>query len=344
MCVLEALLGKTSELKHEKTGFALYKLPNTKTIVLGYDDGITAKKGDEKVFIFSPFDDNKPSIRIAFTKILTATIKETSPTHQRETTINDDETAKKQHLALVDKTIDVIKKGHAQKIVVACQKKVATQKGFTDIFKTFLALYPESFTYVFYHPSAGLWMGATPETLLDGTAPQYQTVALAGTQPFKKDMPPVWQPKEIEEQAMVTAGILKNLTSSNIKAVVGQRKHVRAGNLWHLYTPIDFKTTINRKALLGLLHPTAAVCGLPTTTAKHFILENEHFSRDFYTGFMGIENPKNKEIKLFVNLRCLKLSKGIATLYAGGGITKDSRTEKEWEEVNWKLQTTARCL
>jgi hypothetical protein len=35
------------------------------------------------------------------------------------------------------------------------------------------------------------------------------------------------------------------------------------------------------------LHPTAAVCGLPKEAAKAFILENEEYDREYYSGFLG---------------------------------------------------------
>ena len=105
--------------------------------------------------------------------------------------------------------------------------------------------------------------------------------------------------------------------------------------------------------LIYTLHPTPAVCGLPKIEAMQFILDNESFNREFYTGFLG---ELNKEVKvqprtgklnienraftynkrashLFVNLRCMQIKDNELKIYVGGGITKDSVSNKEWEET-----------
>ena len=45
------------------------------------------------------------------------------------------------------------------------------------------------------------------------------------------------------------------------------------------------------------------------------------------------------ETELFVNLRCLRLKENSATLFVGGGVTKDSVPELEWEETVAKSRT-----
>ena len=42
---------------------------------------------------------------------------------------------------------------------------------------------------------------------------------------------------------------------------------------------------------------------------------------------------------LFVNLRCTELFANAVNLYVGGGITKDSIPEAEWEETELKAKT-----
>ncbi|WP_313791385.1 chorismate-binding protein [Lacinutrix neustonica] len=112
------------------------------------------------------------------------------------------------------------------------------------------------------------------------------------------------------------------------------------------------------------MHPTPAVCGLPKATAKQFILENENYKREFYTGFLGelncqertsrntnrrnVENNAynlvNTVSNLYVNLRCMQLSDVQASIYVGGGITKDSMPKKEWEETVNKAETMKKVL
>jgi isochorismate synthase len=131
------------------------------------------------------------------------------------------------------------------------------------------------------------------------------------------------------------------------------------------------KTSISGKVkpdllpdIIVRLHPTPAVCGLPKESSKSFILENENYDREFYTGFLGelnftsekkrnsnsrnVENGAYRAIKksteLFVNLRCIQIVDALAFIYVGGGVTKDSDSEKEWEETINKSHTMLRVL
>ena len=91
------------------------------------------------------------------------------------------------------------------------------------------------------------------------------------------------------------------------------------------------------------MHPTPAVCGLPKQSAKDFILQNENYNRDFYTGFLGEINILNKT-DLFVNLRCIQIVDNIAYIYIGCGITKDSIPDKEFLETVNKSITMKRVI
>jgi isochorismate synthase len=90
--------------------------------------------------------------------------------------------------------------------------------------------------------------------------------------------------------------------------------------------------------LTKAFHPTPAVCGVPLQKAKEVIAELEPHKRSYYTGYLGIVSP-NKELNLFVNLRCLQVLPNRLALYLGGGITANSNAEKEWAETNFKAET-----
>jgi isochorismate synthase len=135
---------------------------------------------------------------------------------------------------------------------------------------------------------------------------------------------------------------------------------VKAGNLWHIKTSVSGSMDHTcLKEIVDALHPTPAVCGLPKNAAKEFILKNEGYERQFYTGFLGelnlkedVRRPstrKNQENRayrtiknrtsLFVNLRCMQLSGNTVNVYVGGGITNRSVPEKEWQETLDKSST-----
>jgi isochorismate synthase len=206
--------------------------------------------------------------------------------------------------------------------------------------------YPTAFAYCWFHPEIGLWMGATPETLLKVNGNIFQTVALAGTQLYEGSEEVLWQNKEKEEQQYVTDYIVDSLSNSVSEVQISTPKTIKAGNLLHLKTAIqgiiDKKTNLNDLVLL--LHPTPAVGGLPKINAINFINKSEGYNREYYAGFLGeINYNNNSESDLYVNLRCMKIQKNselnTAHLYIGCGITKSSIPEKEWFETVNKAMT-----
>src|SRR5699024_8031411 len=124
-------------------------------------------------------------------------------------------------------------------------------------------------------------------------------------------------------------------------------QNVRAGNLWHLQNSIRAKIDShkNLKEILEGLHPTPAVCGMPKDISKRFILKEEGYDREFYTGFLGelnmnsFDRSAKSKTDLFVNLRCMQQLENTIQIYAGGGIVKDSNPESEWQEIINKSRT-----
>src|SRR5690606_26762889 len=141
----------------------------------------------------------------------------------------------------------------------------------------------------------------------------------------------------------------------------------RAGGVVHLRTDISGKmgSPENLETLINTLHPTPAVCGFPREKARDFIVKEEGYDREYYTGFLGelnfqeqvlrpggnrrnIENLAYKTVRkrsaLYVNLRCMKLERNQALIFVGGGITEDSVPENEFLETVNKAQTMRKVL
>jgi isochorismate synthase len=110
-----------------------------------------------------------------------------------------------------------------------------------------------------------------------------------------------------------------------------------AGPVKHLRTDFSFRTTREETELLDALHPTPAVSGLPRALALEIIENIEEHDRSIYTGYIGLLSPKDS--KIYVNLRCCQIRPGNMFLYLGGGYTKDSNPELEWEETENKSKT-----
>ncbi len=278
-------------------------------------------------------------------------------------------TEQEKHEKLVAKAIAEIESGSMKKVVLARKEKIDIKLSALSIFKNLLENYPKAFCYIWSHPESGIWIGATPETLVKVERNRFKTMALAGTQAYKGILEEAtWTPKEVEEQKIVSEEIVQKLTDFNVTS--GEIKFsnpytVKAGNLLHIRTDISgILKDENLANLIESLHPTPAVCGFPREQAKNFIIENEYTDREFYSGFLGEINVKQevkrnlnrrnqenqayasirKQSDIFVNLRCMKLEEGKAELFIGGGITADSNPTAEWEETVNKSYTIKSVL
>lgn len=204
--------------------------------------------------------------------------------------------------------------------------------------------YPSTFIYYLKHHDAGIWMGATPETLGQWHGSKFQTMSLAGTTPVSNSIS--WGAKEIQEQQYVTDYITSIFQKNHIRVNCSATHTVFAGPVAHLQTQISSAEGLNYPTALHLiqeLHPTPAICGIPMQEAKNFITQNEKHERNYYTGYVGI-TKKNVSIELFVNLRCLQITQSHLLLYLGGGITHESNPELEWKETQEKAKTLLNLL
>src|SRR5690606_37981492 len=348
-----------------KLPFVAYRKPRVNSIqaLLQHDNHFhQIADYNESGFVFAPFDDSQPAVLIpsSHSKSIQIEFEVSKDTFVSHSSSDIEVEQKQNHVSLVQKGIDAINDGEFKKVVLSRSEQVILENPNPfEIFKNLLNKYETAFIYCFFHPEIGLWLGATPETLLKIEGNRLTTMALAGTQKYQGIIDVVWGQKEREEQQLVTDFIVKSLQSNQIQ--ISETETLKAGNLLHLKTDIGLHfnpDTFNFKQILKDLHPTPAVCGLPKQEAKRFILKNENYNREFYTGFLGELNLKQRKLRnsnrqnvennayaavktvsnLFVNLRCMKLKENQAIIYVGGGITKDSIAENEWEETVAKSQ------
>ncbi|KGL63890.1 chorismate-binding protein [Polaribacter sp. Hel1_85] len=349
---MNIIFKKIEEFYKGNKPFVVYRKPNS-SVVSGFfmnDDEIYyTSQFKETGFVFAPFNSDEKAILFLKEK---AEIIEENLDLNEDFSLNDDFTVdansdKEKHIHLVEKALDEINNNELKKVVVS--RKEDVQISNFDLLLTFKKLlknYTNAFVYVWFHPKVGLWFGATPETLLNISDHNFKTMSLAGTQVYVNSDEVIWKTKELEEQQLVTNFIENQLEkiSSNLK--IDKTETVKAGNLLHLRTRVEGE--LNKKSslkeLIRGLHPTPAVCGLPREKAKDFINQNENYKRTFYTGFLGELNLENKNSSLFVNLRCMNIEEKIASIYIGGGITKDSNAKKEWEETIAKSKTMKKVL
>lgn len=355
----EALLRKVHKSKDTGLPFVIYRKPDEKTVnaFIQKDDRLEYSIDFlGSGFIMAPFNEKEKAILFTeensnkFKCIISADEYTHANEAKNQVQENSGAESKAQHIKLVNKGIERIEKGDFIKTVLSRSEIVKLDNlDITMIFRRLMSTYQSAFVYVWFHPEIGLWAGASPETLLKTKGASFHTMSLAGTQKYVDSVEVSWAEKETREQQIVTDHIVDSL--DNLNPVVSETYTRKAGNLLHLCTDIrgHLQGDFSLKDLIGKLHPTAAVCGLPRNEVRNFILKEEGYSRSFYTGFLGelniVDNhaessktgPKNPvESSFFVNLRCMQLYEGQdskAVIYVGGGITIDSNPLSEWNET-----------
>lgn len=368
----EASFFKNLEQQYDnKLPFVVYSRPINSIIKywLQKDDELHETQDfKESGFVFSPFNLENSAVILPQNEcehqVLEISNLQVDKSLNSDSKINS--SGQSYHINLVNKGIDAIENGELEKVVLSRSEKQTVSEHPIAIFKRLFNTYKNAMVYCWYHPKVGLWLGATPELLFKVEGQQLTTISLAGTQPYSVNGTPKWTKKELEEQQIVTDFLANQISPYTTNTKISEVETIRAGNLWHLKTRlisrIDSKSEL--KSIIEALHPTPAVCGFPKEKAKIFILNNEGYNRQFYTGFLGelnlkiaktrntnrrnVENNAYSVVKtqsnFYVNLRCMQILDNTATIYVGGGITKGSVAEKEWEETQNKAKTIGNIL
>jgi len=357
--------------------FVAYRKPNSnyiKGFLQNNQELFSSETFSESGFLFAPFDlkntnvlfplEHSEEFSVEFQpSTLTIETQKGASLKISDSVEQEKNTRQRQHLKLVEQGIDAISKQRFKKVVLSRKEVVGIGKvSPIPIFKRLLTSYTNAFVYIWFHPKVGLWLGATPEMLLSVRGLKFKTVSLAGTRSALNVDDVVWDEKNLKEQQFVTDFIKEELNSIVKTISVSPRETIKAGKLYHLKSEISGILNSNKNTLQPIiesLHPTPAVCGLPKLPSKKFILDNENYNREFYTGFLGelnLKRAKNRnanrrnvennaygsivnETELFVNLRCMQIKDDRASIYVGGGITEASNPKTEWAETEKKART-----
>jgi len=232
-----------------------------------------------------------------------------------------------------------------KKVVLARNQQTKLSKAFDAIafFAAVAEKNPNAYCYFVHFPCGEQWVGASPELLLKAESDTFSTQALAGTVWYDNN----FGAKEKAEQGLVTEYIQNLLLQNGAEHVtVSALQTTQSGHLRHLVHQFTFKATSRQiqdiMAWAEKLHPTPAVCGMPKETALNFISRYEKLDRSMYAGYSGFVAPN--QANFYVNLRCVKISGDLATLYAGAGILKNSIAEIEFQETVNKMAVVGEIL
>ncbi|MEH2281318.1 MAG: isochorismate synthase MenF [Nostoc sp.] len=251
--------------------------------------------------------------------------------------------------------LEKIRSSHLSKIVLADILDVKSTEHF-DLIKSLNNLrqiHPNCYIFSTSNGKGQNFIGASPERLISINNQQLITDALAGSAPRGKTPAEdaananrlLNSEKEKHEHSLVLDFITQRLSQLGLLPQILAPRLRQLSNIQHLWTPISavVPANIHPLKIVGQLHPTPAVAGAARDVACAEIRLYESFERGLYAAPLGwIDSQGNCEF--IVGIRSALIDGDRARLYAGAGIVAGSDPDKEFAEVQLKLQALLKAL
>jgi menaquinone-specific isochorismate synthase len=252
--------------------------------------------------------------------------------------------------AAVAWAVSRIQSGDVDKVVLARDISCTTQNEIDPryLLERLERDYPATWTF-----SVDGLIGATPELLLRLTRGMVTSRVLAGTirrtGDDQRDLALAASlarsSKDLEEHEYAVASVADSLAPYCSSTNIPESPFVlHLANVMHLASDVtgvvsDSIAVRDSFSLIESLHPSAAVCGTPRSSAKDLIAEVEGMSRGRYAGPVGWIDGRG-DGEWGIALRCAQIdqhSRNNARLFAGCGIVAGSDPESELAESQAKL-------
>ena len=206
------------------------------------------------------------------------------------------------------------------------------------------ATYPSAFVFL-----VDGFLGASPELLVSRTGDVVRSHPMAGTTARTGD--PATDARlaasllssakdRAEHQVTIDTVLDAVLPFCSYVDSEPEPSIVTLANVQHLASLVEGRLSsppASVLTLVGALHPTPAVCGMPRDAALELIARLEGFDRGRYAGTVGwVDRTGNG--RFAVSIRCAEVSGSRARLVAGNGIVADSDPSLELAETRAKLQ------
>ena len=249
---------------------------------------------------------------------------------------------------LVHGAIEAIQSGDLEKVVLARKVSYALSEPIDAAYVLHQLAFRNHYAFL-VESGEHAFLGASPERLSRRIGQRLQTEMLAGTvraRSADEAMQLLESSKDRHEHDVVVRSVTERLSS-----IAETRKNEdqvavvpAAGGLWHLRRQLELtlNDAVDDASVLGLLHPTPAVCGRPTNMARTHLSSQEGFDRGLYAGPIGLFDGSGHDVA--VAIRSLRLSPEMAMLFAGAGIVRDSQPEMEFVETEAKLAVARAAL
>lgn len=263
-------------------------------------------------------------------------------------------------MAAVAAGVAEIRTGALEKLVLARDIVATVPDGVNaaEILRQLAVRYRECWTY----GVDGL-VGSTPEMLIQVEGRTAQARVLAGTLDRRDAEGMAGSPLEFAERVLAGSEkqrhehdiAIQSLTTQLAPFSEAMNAHsepfiLELPNVWHLASDVKAELTEVEGhvptclALINALHPTAAVCGTPTTVAGALIRKLEHLDRGPYAGPVGwLDAAGNGEWGIALRGAVIE-SHQTVRLYAGCGIVEGSVPEAELAETWAKFRPMLESL
>ena len=241
-----------------------------------------------------------------------------------------------------------IRSNELKKAVLARQLELTADNPFAlpKILERLAAESQDSYLFACKGRESGVFFGASPERLfrLEGTS--LAVDSLAGSRPSEPELTNelALSEKDLQEQGLVTDFIREQIEPLCTGLKVTEPSVKTLATVQHLFTEItgSVRESVTVGKILTRLHPTPAVCGLPSKGARDLIAELEPDGRGLYAGVVGCAGTDSAEFA--VAIRSGLIHDNRALLFAGAGIVSDSIADQEFEECNWKFAALKRAF
>lgn len=263
-------------------------------------------------------------------------------------------------MAAVAAGVAEIRTGALEKLVLARDIVATVPAGVNaaEILRQLAVRYRECWTY----GVDGL-VGATPEMLIQVEGRTAQARVLAGTLDRRDADGMAGSPLEFAERVLAGSEkqrhehdiAIQSLTTQLAPFSEAMNAHsepfiLELPNVWHLASDVKAELAEveghvpTSLALINALHPTAAVCGTPTTVAGALIRKLEHLDRGPYAGPVGwLDAAGNGEWGIALRGAVIESPTSVR-LYAGCGVVEGSVPEAELAETWAKFRPMLESL
>ena len=313
------------------------------------------ENGEQNYFTFNIFTSQKintEAIVSKFENVLTLFLSSAEKDQNKELRVlkksGNEPKDKKKWKNQVNQVLEKIEDGELRKIVLSRKVELifTTDISIEPILKNLIGNYPECTLFI-YHNGKSSFIGASPETLAKFYDKEMHLEILAGSANRGTDQS---NDQELESKLLnsskdlnehnLAVNYVKECLEKSIESIeVSQPSIKKLKNIQHLSSTIDLNinehnTFIN---IIGKIHPTPAVCGVPSDAALNFIKKIETHQRGLYAGLIGWFNFQF-EGEMVLAIRSALVIGNRLIAYAGCGIVKDSSPDKEFEETELKLK------